>query len=148
MATATPAVGLLSKGITIGYKEGSGNTYTTLNDLMEIPNLDIFPTEKVDVTTLADGSKRYIKGIGDTSDFALKFLYDNKTADTTFRKLAAIAKAGDTHDWELSFPDGTKFNFSGQLGVSIDSAGVNAALTFTATIVISSAITIVDPTTA
>ena len=67
--------GLLSKGITLGYKAASGSSFTTLTDLQEIPELGNNAPEKIDVTVLSDGAKKSIAGLADTAqDLAFKFL--------------------------------------------------------------------------
>ena len=59
------ATGILSKGITLSYKEAE--TFKVIPDLQEIPDLG-GDTDTVETTTLADGAKRYIKGIKDYGD--------------------------------------------------------------------------------
>lgn len=137
------ASGMLSKGITLGVKEGSGSTYTDLPDLMEIPELGA-TVEKVDVTTLKDANKRYINGVGDYGDLQFKFLYANGTSDS-FRKLKALETAGKVNDYQITLPDGTKFAFSAQTSVKLDSTAVNGALTFTASLSLNSEMTITNP---
>ena len=52
--------GLLTKGITLGYKSGdSGSSYTTIPNLQASPMLGGTP-ERVDVTTLEDSNRKYI----------------------------------------------------------------------------------------
>ena len=68
--------GLLTKDIKLSYKNNS--TYTEIPNLQECPELG-GTAEKVEVTTLADGNKKYINGIKDFGDLAFKFLYDNST---------------------------------------------------------------------
>lgn len=138
------ASGILSKGCTLGVKEGSGSTYTNLPDLQEIPELGA-TVEKVDVTTLSDANKRYINGIGDYGDLQFKFLYSN-SADSSFRKLKALETAGTTNDYEIGLPDGTKFTFPAQASVKLDSAAVNGALTFTLSLSLNGAMSITNPT--
>ena len=52
------AQGLLSKGIKFEYST-DGTAYTEVKNLQEIPSLGGTP-DKVDVTCLADGNKKYI----------------------------------------------------------------------------------------
>ena len=51
--------GLLTKGITLGYKNGTGSSYTTIPNLQASPMLGGTP-ERVDVTTLEDSNRKYI----------------------------------------------------------------------------------------
>ena len=138
--------GILSKGITLGYKATSaGSTYTNIPNLQECPQLG-GSAEKVDVTVLTDGNYKYINGIKDFGDLAFKFLYDNSGEQSNYRIVRGLEEAGKVVDWEVSFPDGTKFHFSGEVATQIESASVNSALAFTATITLNSDIAVVNPT--
>lgn len=138
--------GILSKGITLGYKATSeGSTYTNIPNLQECPQLG-GSAEKVDVTVLTDGNYKYINGIKDFGDLAFKFLYDNSGAQSNYRIVRGLEEAGKVVDWEVGFPDGTKFHFSGEVATQIESASVNSALAFTATITLNSDIAVVNPT--
>ena len=138
--------GILSKGIKLGYKATSeGSTYTNIPNLQECPQLG-GSAEKVDVTVLTDGNYKYINGIKDFGDLAFKFLYDNSGEQSNYRIVRGLEEAGKVVDWEVSFPDGTKFDFSGEVATQIESASVNSALAFTATITLNSDIAVVNPT--
>ena len=137
--------GILSKGITLSYK-GSGSSYTVIDNLQECPELG-GSAETVEVTTLADGNKKYIKGIKDFGELEFKFLYDNSGAASNYRVVRGLEDAGKVVDWKVTFPDGTSFGFSGEVTTKIDGAAVNAALTFAATITLNSDITVTNPST-
>ena len=134
--------GLLTKDIKLSYKKDS--TYTEIPNLQEWPELG-GTAEKVDVTTLADGNKKYINGIKDFGDLAFKFLYDNSTTTSNYRVVRGLEEAGNVVDWKVTFPDNTEFAFSGEVTTAIDSASVNNALTFTANITLNSDITVTNP---
>lgn len=138
--------GLLTKGITLGYKatSGSPSTYTVIDNLQAVPALGGTP-ERVDVTTLADGNRKYIQGVKEYEELAFTFLYDNSGATSNYRVVRGLEDAGKVVDWEVSFPDGTKFHFSGEVATSINEAEVNAAITFTANITLNSDITVTNP---
>ena len=136
--------GILSKDIKLSSKAGSASQYADLPLLMEVPEMGGTP-EKVDVTTLADASKKYIDGIKDYGDLAFKFLYEN-TEGSAFRTLRGYEDAGTVAEYKVELPDGTAFTFSGQVSTKIDSAAVNAALTFTATISLNSDMVVTNPT--
>lgn len=132
--------GLLSKGITLSYK-ASGDTYTDLTNLQEIPEIGNGTKEKIDVTVLSDSSKKSIAGLGDSAqDLAFKFLYDK----TQFATLAALT---GSKGWKVGIPDGTDgaigttATFDGTPSVKLSGAGVNGALTYTLTITVESEIT-------
>ncbi len=137
--------GLLSKDITLGYDStGAGSSFTDLPLLMEVPELG-GEAEKVDVTVLSDPVKKYIDGIKDFGDLAFKFLYDNSDATSSYRILKGLEGQKTPTKFQISIPDGTKFVFSGFVSVKLDSAAVNAALTFTATIALNSDIEVTNP---
>ena len=135
--------GILTKGITLSYKK-DGNNYAVIANLQECPELG-GTAENVEVTTLADGNKKYIKGIKDFGELAFKFLYDNSGAESNYRVVRGLEEAGNIVEWKVTFPDNTTFAFSGEVTTAIDSAAVNAALTFTATITLNSDITVTNP---
>lgn len=135
--------GILTKGITLSYKK-DGSTYDVIANLQECPELG-GTAENVEVTTLADGNKKYIKGIKDFGELAFKFLYDNSGAESNYRIVRGLEEAGNVVEWKVTFPDNTTFAFSGEVTTAIDSAAVNAALTFTATITLNSDITVTNP---
>lgn len=135
--------GLLTKGITLSYKK-DGSNYAVIANLQECPELG-GTAENVEVTTLADGNKKYIKGIKDFGELAFKFLYDNSGAESNYRIVRGLEEAGNAVEWKVTFPDNTSFAFSGEVTTAIDSAAVNAALTFTATITLNSDITVTNP---
>lgn len=135
--------GILTKGITLSYKK-DGSNYEVIANLQECPELG-GTAENVEVTTLADGNKKYIKGIKDFGELAFKFLYDNSGAQSNYRIVRGLEEAGNIVEWKVTFPDNTTFAFSGEVTTAIDSAAVNAALTFTATITLNSDITVTNP---
>lgn len=126
--------GILTKGITLGYKAGTGSDYTILTDLQEIPEIGNGAKEKIEVTTLTDNVKKYIAGLGDSGqDLAFKFLY----AKEQFEQLMALE---GTQNWKVSMPDGISATFDGTASVKFDSASPNAALTYTLTVLVESEI--------
>ena len=136
--------GILTKGIKLSYKK-QGSTYEEILNLQERPDLG-GTAEKVDVTVLADGNKKYINGVKDFGDLAFKFLYDNSGATSNYRIVRGLEEAGSVVDWKVTFPDNTEFAFSGEVTTSIDGASVNNAITFTANITLNSDITVTNPT--
>lgn len=126
--------GLLSKGITLGYKASTGSTYTTLTNLQEIPEIGNNSREKVDVTVLSDDVKRSISGLGDSAqDLAFKFLYEKAQFDT----LAALE---DSCEWQVTLPDNTTATFTATPSVKLAGAGVSAALSYTLSLSVESEI--------
>ena len=137
--------GLLTKGITLGYKTSSGGaSYTVIPNLQATPALGGTP-ERVDVTTLEDASRKYIQGVKEYEELAFTFLYDNSGATSNYRVVRGLEETGGNVDWEVSFPDGTKFHFSGEVATSINENEVNGAITFVANITLNSDITVTNP---
>lgn len=133
--------GLLSKGIKLSYFD---TAFVDLPNLQEIPELGAI-AEKIEVTVLSDASKKYINGLKDYGDLEFKFLYVNATATDSFRVLSAFEAGATTEQFQVELPDGATFTFSGQVSVKLDSVAVNAPLTFTVGIAMSTEIVVVDP---
>lgn len=134
--------GLLTKDIKLSYKKDS--SYEVLDGLMEVPSLGGTP-DKVEVTTLADASRRYIKGLKDYGDLAFKFLYDNEKATSNFRILRGLEESGKVVEWKVEFPDGTAFAFSGECSVAPSDGSVGGYIAFTLNISLNSDITVTNP---
>lgn len=125
--------GLLSKGIKLSYKAGEGS-FTELTNLQEIPEIGNSAPEKIEITVLSDGVKKYMAGLGDSGqELGFKFLYE-KSQFTT------LAGFEDTMDWKVELPDSVAATFKGTPSVKMGSAGTNAALTYTLTITVESEI--------
>ena len=114
---------ILSKGIKLSYSSTGTESYTDLTDLLEIPSLG-GSVDKVDVTTLADTSKKYINGIKDYGDLTFKFNYA-KAQFTTLNGLTGSI------NFKVTLPDTTTATFSGEPSVSLEGVGVGAAMTYT-----------------
>ena len=114
---------ILSKGIKLSYSSTGTDSYTDLTDLLEIPSLG-GSIDKVDVTTLADASKKYINGIKDYGDLAFKFNY----AKEQFNTLNGLT--GSIH-FKVTLPDNVTATFSGEPSVSLEGVGVGAAMSYT-----------------
>lgn len=114
---------VISKGITLSYKNGEGE-FKVLENLQEIPELG-GDVEAIEITTLADAAHMYTDGIKNYGDsLAFKFLYE----DAQFTELNGLAGASD---WKVTLPDETTCTFGGTSSVKLDGVGVNAALTYT-----------------
>ena len=113
---------VISKGITLSY--GSGDSFTELTNLQEIPELG-GDTEAIEITTLADNAHMYTDGIKNYGDsLAFKFLYEAEQF-STLNGLSGV------QNWKVALPDGEACSFSGTCSVKLDGVGVNAALTYT-----------------
>ncbi|MGL4742651.1 MAG: phage tail tube protein [Sarcina sp.] len=134
--------GVSSLGIELSYK--SGASYSVLDGLQEVPELG-GEKEKLEITTLADSTKRYRNGIKDYGDLAYKFLYDNSSTTSNYRVLKGFDDNDSVVEFKISYPDGTSHEFRAQVGIKLDGAAVNGVLTFTANLSLQSGITTVNP---
>lgn len=124
---------VISKGIKLSYK-ASGDTYTDLTNLQEIPELG-GDTEALEITTLADAAHMYTDGLLNYGDsLAFKFLYE-KEQFTTLGGLSGVK------EWKVTLPDTASCSFSGSCSVKLDGVGTNAVLTYTLSIKPTSAMT-------
>ena len=121
---------ILSKGIKLSYSSTGTESYTDLTDLLEIPSLG-GSVDKVDVTTLADASKKYINGIKDYGDLAFKFNYAKEQFNTLNGLTGSI-------NFKVTLPDNVTATFSGEPSVSLEGVGVGAAMTYTLNISLNS----------
>lgn len=114
---------VISKGIKLSYKAGDAGEFVELTNLFEIPELG-GDTDKIEITTLADGAHTYTNGIKNYGDsVAFKFYYE-KEQFTTLNGLDAEC------DWKVELPDATSYTFSGTPSVKLDGVTYNAALTY------------------
>jgi hypothetical protein len=124
--------GILTKGITLSYK--NGEDYVALTNLMEIPEIGNGAPEKIEVTTLADNVKTYIAGLGDSGqELGFKFLYEKEQ----FQSLLAMS---ESCEWKVEMPDGVYATFNGTPAVKFDGASPNNALTYSLTVIVESEI--------
>lgn len=137
--------GILSKDTTLSYKKSGMTDFEEIPGLMEVPELGGDP-EKVDVTTLADGVRKYISGVRDLGDLQFKFLYDNSGENSNYRILRGLQDNNELATFKVEYPDGTAHQFDAFVSVKMDAAAVNAALTFTATMFLQSDIVVTNPT--
>lgn len=144
---------ILSQGITLSIqKADSTGEYTVIPGLLEVPDIG-GTTEKIDVTTLADTSRQYINGIKDYGELTFKFLYDGLCCKDGMDDVSNYQFLYDLFEGRNAGGDGPKswklqykststrqfnFTFKGYGSLSMDSASVNSALTFTLTITLAS----------
>ena len=114
---------VISKGITLSYKDSTSADFVELENLQEIPELG-GDVEAIEITTLADAAHTYTDGIKNYGDsLAFKFLYEK----AQFSTLNALGEA----EWKVELPDGATCTFGGTCSAKLDGVGVNAALTYT-----------------
>ena len=144
---------ILSQGITLSIKKSaSEGDYTVIPGLLEVPDIG-GTTEKIEVPTLADTSRQYINGIKDYGELTFKFLYDGLCCKDGMDDVSNYQFLYDLFEGRNAGGDGPKkwklqykststrqfnFTFDGYGSLSMDSASVNSALTFTLTITLAS----------
>lgn len=116
--------GILSKGITLGYK-GEDGEFKTLENLQEIAEIGNNAPEKIDVTVLSDEAKKSINGLTNTAqDLPFKFLYDKKQ----FTELNGLV---GSKEWRVTLPDGATATFTATPSVKLSGVGVSAPIAYT-----------------
>ena len=133
---------LLTSGIVFSYKDGS--TWNEIEGLLSTPDMG-GSAEKIDVTTLKDKSKKYIKGLIDYSDLTFGFLYDNSSDTAAYRVFRQLEDSEKLYDFKMELPDGTSFEFTGEVTTSLKGASVSARHEFTVTITLNSEIVVTNP---
>lgn len=136
------AQGLLTKDTELQYNNGTD--FVRIDYLMSVPELGGDP-EQVEVTTLQDSVRKYIPGIKDPGDLEFQFLYDNGAATSNFRIMRGLQETGAATPFKVVFPDGTEWAFTAIVNVKIDSGEVNAALTFTVSMMLQSEFEVTNP---
>lgn len=124
------------------YKTSSSGTYAKLIDITSFPDLIPAP-QRIDITTLSDKMRKYIQGIGDTSEMTFGANYTpanfkavNDLNGNQYWYAVYFGASGDT-------PDGHNgiFEWQGDVSASVNGGGVNAAVGMTVTAVPSTVIT-------
>lgn len=117
----------LSKGIQLAYKAAEASEFTTLTNLLEIPELGSSTTrERIDITTLDDDKKKSMPGLQEEGETELTFTFLYEKAQ--FNSLNGLE---GTVEWKVTLPDAMTATFSGVPSVRLAGAGVSAALNYT-----------------
>lgn len=135
-------------GTTTDKVEGLGYLMTGLQEVGELNGISIASErEKIEITTLADDKHVYTEGIlveneADSIDFT--FLYDDKLFKFFQQEAQSMAQFPllGKDEWTVRIPipneDGNKFNtfkFEADIvGLKVNSASVNSALTMSLTL--------------
>lgn len=103
-----------SKYTAIGLKleaEFVTDTVTNITDsLKEIPDMFGDPNE-VDVTPLGAARKQTIAGTEDIEAIDFTHFWDNSLETSIYRLFKAAETSGDEIEFNLTYPDGTKFTW-------------------------------------
>lgn len=115
---------------------------TELKDLLSTPDLGIGDPEKVEVTTLADDTRRYINGLKDIGD-SLEFEFNYVAGEgESYAKLAEAQDAKEVKKFKVELPDGLSFAFDAMVAVKITGAAVGEQVKFTLNLTPYSTITV------
>ena len=130
---------LAATGTKLGYKATEGaSTFTDIDELLEVPEFG-GSAEKIDVSKLNDTVKKTIPGVIDYGDLAFRFIYDK----TVYQALSTLT---GPIPWQLTLPDGVKFDFTAIPYARMSGVTVNSALTFTVSMDMQSEIVPTFPT--
>ena len=122
-----------------------GNGDENLIDLLSTPDLGVGDAEKIEVTNLQDGTRRYINGIKDVGD-SLEFEF-NYTTDT-YDILKEIEDSKQIYTYKVVLPgennveDGLCFSFKAALSVKVTGAAVGEQIKMTINLTPYSAISV------
>lgn len=124
--------GLLTKDTELSMKTDAAQGFEVIDGLQAVPEVGGDP-EQVDVTTLADATKKYISGIQDMDSLEFTYLYDK----AAFTKLKAVQTSGKEAQFKLTYPDGAVCSFTGGVTVKMGAGEVNGAYQFTLSVTVS-----------
>jgi|GEM_PF-5841484 hypothetical protein len=123
MAIATNGTKLLAK-------KKADNTFTELVGMKDFTDMGA-KADRIETTTLNSSAKTYIRGMNDTPELEFTFNYENTTdAASAYSICTGLAAETDPVDFELMFPDGTFYSWSGQCSIYVKAGKVNAVLEF------------------
>lgn len=141
--------GLLTNNASVKFEIAPLNG-STVGEYVEIPGLQSIPSlggdpEMVDITTLSDMQFHYMAGIKDYGDLEFQFLYipasEMASGNQSNYQLAKGSEDGSSKACKVIIGDGTTFNLTGTVAVSLNEAGINEAFTFNITVGLSADIT-------
>lgn len=130
--------GISTYGTYLMYRTTTSGSYAKLIDITSFPDL-IPPKERIDITTLSDYMRKYINGIGDTSEQT----YGANYTPENYQAVSALE--GHQYDYAVWFghsgsvgnevPDGHygKFSWTGDISAGVNGGGVNEAVGMTVT---------------
>lgn len=122
--------GLAATGTMLSYK--SEETYTEVAGVKAIPEFGGDP-ERIDVTTLKDTKRKYVRGIEDVENLEFAIVYQTEN----FTELDALVAAGNLVEFKVTYPDGMEVTFTGEPSYKFGATEINGALEFTLVIIVS-----------
>lgn len=110
--------GIPTIGTTVKVGTSTLHHVTSIGAIGGTPNM-------LDATCMADGMKRSVPGVQDTSSFEIGYLYDNSDATSDYRVLKGLEAAGAAVAVEITVADGTKFASTGYVSTNVEAANVD-----------------------
>lgn len=123
MAQATNGTKLLAK-------KKADTTYSELTGMKDFTDMGAKP-DRIETTTLNSPVRTYVRGLNDTPELEFTFNFENTSDATSAYALCKGFEAeADPVDFQLQFPDGTYYSWSGQCSIYVKAGKVNAVLEF------------------
>lgn len=136
---------MLANGTILGFKKPGQENYTDLEDLKTVPDIGSSP-EMVENTPLRATSKRYEAGIGDLGTMEYTFVYDGNSKNSTYRVLRPYADKHQKLEFQETWTDGTKFQYTAIPSLSFTrGGGINGVVDLKVSMAICSDIEVIDP---
>lgn len=110
--------GLVSIGLGVLINAAELNYVTEISDIGSAPS-------EVDVTCLQDAVKKTTSGVRDDKTFEVTYYFDNRDADSDFRRAKAVQETKEPVPVAVMFPDGTAFLSSGYVITYVTGAKID-----------------------
>lgn len=138
---------MLANGTLLGFKShGAEGNYTDLPELKTVPDMNS-DKEKVENTPINAANKRYEPGIGDLGEMEYTFVHDKNAPGTAYRLLRDASDSNTVLDFQETWIDGTKFQYSAIPTVGFKrGGGSNTVVDLVVKMMLQSDITVIDPT--
>lgn len=139
--------GIASIGIDVSVNSTSLNYVTEIGDIGGAPS-------NLDATCLKDNMKKYVPGVQDVESWECTYLFDNGDADSDYRVLKALQKAGNIVPVVVKLPNDatgnsfTTFSSTGYINTYVSGAKVDALIEAKLVVSLQSDWDVTDPTTA
>ncbi|MGN1146501.1 MAG: phage tail protein [Acetatifactor sp.] len=137
---------MLANGTLLGFKEhGTEETYTDLQNLKTVPDMNN-DKEKVENTPINAANKRYEPGVGDLGEMEYTFVHEENKPGTAYRLLRDASDSNKVLDFQETWVDGTKFQYSAIPTVGFKrGGGTNTVVDLVVKMMLQSDIEVIDP---
>lgn len=127
-------------GTSLKIKKTGDTAYTILPGLKDFTDFGA-KAERVETTTLSSSTKTYISGLQDTPELDFTFNYDPSDPASAYNVLMPLITEKSL-DFELVFPDGSYYSWSGQASMFVKAGKVNAVLEFSLSVTATTSLTL------